>query len=54
MSANNFDQVKLANAAAAFGTTPEKMIRDFERILSGKKVCAHYPAISDGVEVCAH
>lgn len=54
MSANNFDQVKLANAAAVFGTTPEKMIRDFERILSGKKVCAHYPATSDGVEVCAH
>lgn len=54
MSIENFDPKKLAKAAASFGTSPEKLIRDFERILHGEKVCAHYLPVSNSVEVCAH
>ena len=41
MSIESFDQAKLNRAAASLNTSPEKLVQDFEAILSGQKVGTH-------------
>lgn len=36
MSVEDFEKAKLEKAGAVFGITPEKPIKDFERILSAE------------------
>ena len=57
MSIESFDQVKLNRAAASLNTSPEKLVQDFEAILSGQKVCTHSRMKKPSCharKVCAH